>query len=212
MITTFVFSILNLSHTFGAFVHAHASWAYLVMFLTLFAETGLVIVPFLPGDSLLLITGTLAAQGTVNPLWAVLALLAGATVGNLSNFWIGSWVGPKVFHYEESRWFNPAHLHQAHGYFQRYGGVTLIIGRLIPVVRTFAPFVAGIGRMHFVRFLLYTLVGAGIWIGLLFGAGYYFGNIPWIRTHLIWGTLAIIVASVIPVGWHLLHRRARPAT
>jgi membrane-associated protein len=202
-------SILNLGPAFTHLVHAYRAWVYPVLFLILFAETGLVILPFLPGDSLLLVAGTLVAQGTLSAAPALIALLSGAILGNLSNYVLGTWAGPKVFHNERSRWFNPRHLHEARDFFQRYGASTIVIGRLIPIIRTFVPFVAGIGRMSWPRFLIYTLLGGGLWVGLLFGAGYSFGNVPVVRANLPWGLLAIGVLSVIPVAVHGLRRRRR---
>jgi membrane-associated protein len=197
-----LFSFFNLGHRLSDWVHTYRAWIYPMMFLVLFAETGLVILPFLPGDSLLLVAGTLVAQGTLSASPTLLALLSGAILGNLSNYALGAWAGPKVFHYERSRWFNPDHLREAHAFFQRYGASTIVMGRLIPIIRTFVPFVAGIGRMSRLRFVLYTLYGGGLWVGLLFGAGYYFGNVPVVRANLPWGILTIAVLSLIPVAVH----------
>ena len=212
MLPHVLLTFFDLGHRFGEWVHTYRSWIYPILFLILFAETGLIILPFLPGDSLLLVTGTLVAQGTLSAPPALLALLAGAILGNLSNYALGIWAGPRVFHSERSRWFNPSHLHEAHDFFQRYGASTIVIGRLIPIIRTFVPFVAGIGRMSRPRFALYTLLGGGLWVGLLFGAGYYFGNVPVVRANLLWGILAIAGLSVIPVAVHGLRSRRRRTT
>jgi membrane-associated protein len=180
---------------------------YVILFLIVFVETGLVIWPFLPGDSLLFVSGTLAATGEMDIVTLMVVLIAAALTGDNVNYWIGRLVGPKVFHYERSRWFNPAHLARAHAFYERHGGKTIILARFIPIIRTYAPFVAGVGAMRYARYIGFCIVAALLWVVSLCLAGYFFGNIPVVRENLSLVIVLIVLASITPgiVAW-IRHR------
>lgn len=184
-------------------------WVYAILFLIVFAETGFVVTPFLPGDSLLFVAGALCGAGSMD-LWVLNAtLIAAAILGNSVNYSIGRYLGPKVFHWENSRFFNKAALMKTHVFYEQHGGKTLVITRFIPILRTFAPFVAGIGAMTYVRFQAYNIGGAVLWVGSLSVAGYLFGNLPVIQNNLSLVILGIIVVSTLPAAIaYLKHRRA----
>jgi len=175
-------------------------WLYVVLFAIVFCETGLVILPFLPGDSLLFAIGALGAiPGSPLNLWLVgLLLVVAAVLGDAVNYSIGARLGPAVFHSEGSRWLNKKHLMAAHEFYEKYGGKTIILARFVPIVRTFAPFVAGIGKMTYSHFALYNISGAVLWVGLVMAAGRVFGGIPWVKAHFEAVLVAIIVISVLP--------------
>jgi membrane-associated protein len=188
----------------ASFVQAYGAWVYGLLFGIIFVETGVVVMPFLPGDSLLFVCGALAAGGLLS-LPVLLVLLIGAAIlGNQSNYAIGRRVGPRVFQWEASRWFNRAAFDQAHAFYERYGGVTLVAARFMPFVRTFAPFVAGVAQMSHRRFIAYDVIGAVGWVGGVTLAGFWFGNIGWIKSHLeliIWGAIFIPGALVLAGAW-----------
>jgi membrane-associated protein len=190
--------VLHLDQHLKLVVENHGGWVYLILFLIIFCETGLVVTPFLPGDSLLFVAGTLAATGAmyVHGLFALLVLAAFS--GDNCNYWIGRFVGPRVFSRKKSRLFNPAHLARTQRFYARHGGKTLILARFVPIVRTFAPFVAGIGRMVYPKFLFYSFCGGVLWIGFFVFGGYYFGNIPVVKQNLTLFILGIIVLSIMP--------------
>jgi membrane-associated protein len=175
-------------------------WFYVVMFAVIFCETGLVVTPFLPGDSLLFALGALAST-TTGPSFGVLFVLlcAAAIIGDAVNYAIGYRLGPAVFRYEKSRLFNKAHLLKAQAFYEKYGNVTIIVARFVPIVRTFAPFVAGIGKMEYHRFFLYNVVGAVGWVAVCLASGYWFGQIPWVKEHFEAVALGIVVVSVLPI-------------
>jgi membrane-associated protein len=187
----------------------YGTWVYAILFIIVFAETGFVVTPFLPGDSLLFVAGALCGAGAMD-LWVLNAtLIAAAVLGNSVNYSIGRYLGPKVFHWESSRLFNKAALMKTHVFYERHGGKTLVITRFIPILRTFAPFVAGIGAMTYVRFQAFNVSGAVLWVGSLSVAGYLFGNLPVIQNNLSLVILAIIVVSTLPAAIaYLKHRRA----
>ncbi len=186
-------------------------WLYVLLFAIIFCETGLVILPFLPGDSLLFALGALGSiPGTTIQLPVLAALLAiAAIIGDAVNYAIGLRTGPAVFHSEKNRFLNKKHLQEAHEFYERYGGKTIILARFVPIVRTFAPFVAGIGKMSYPKFALYNTVGAALWVGLMMGAGRLFGGIPWVRRHFELVIVAIVVISVLPAVIEFLRSRAR---
>jgi membrane-associated protein len=189
---------VHLDRHLAAFVAEHGAWVYALLFVIVFCETGLVVTPFLPGDSLLFVTGTIAAAGGMD-IGAVMAtLVAAALCGDNVNYWIGRNVGPRVFRLRDSRWFNPRHLERAHAFYDRHGGKTIILARFIPIVRTYVPFVAGIGAMPYLRYLAFCVVGALVWVLSLCLAGYYFGNIPAVKANLTLVILAIVLVSVSP--------------
>jgi membrane-associated protein len=187
-------------------------WFYGLLFLVIFCETGLVVTPFLPGDSLLFAVGALAAaQGSALSMPLLLALLiVAAVVGDAVNYAIGYRLGPKVFKYEKSRLFNRKHLLRAQEFYEKYGNKTIILARFVPIVRTFAPFVAGIGKMQYRRFLVYNVVGAVAWVALCLSSGYLFGQVPWVKENFEAVAVAIVVISVLPmvVEYVLARRRA----
>jgi membrane-associated protein len=189
-------------------------WLYGVLFTIIFCETGLVILPFLPGDSLLFAVGALGAlPGTPIHLWLLgCVMLVAAVLGDAVNYSIGARLGPAVFHKEGGRWLNRKHLLAAHEFYEKYGGKTIILARFVPIIRTFAPFVAGIGKMSYPQFALYNITGAALWVGLLMTAGRVFGGILWVRTHFETVVIAIIVISVLPAVIEFVRAKVRRET
>ena len=199
MIELFKEYFLHLDKHLPAFVDAHGAWVYGLMFVIVFAETGLVVTPFLPGDSLLFLAGFVAVGSTVvNPALLILILAAAAILGDTVNYSAGHFIGPKVFKKPKSLLFNPEHLQRAHRFYEKYGGETIIIARFMPIIRTFAPFVAGIGRMSYARFISYNVIGGAGWVTLLVLAGYSIGRLQIVRDHLSVVTMVIIALSVMP--------------
>jgi membrane-associated protein len=176
--------LLHADQYLTAFVAANGFWVYGVLFAVIFVETGVVVMPFLPGDSLLFIVGASAATGLLDITMSLGVMFAAAVLGNQANYTIGRWFGPRVFHWENSRWFNKKGFDRAHAFYEKYGGVTLIVGRFMPFVRTFAPFVAGVASMTRRRFTFFDVTGGALWIGSITLLGYLFGNLPWVRGHL----------------------------
>ncbi|MFZ4777917.1 MAG: DedA family protein [Terrimicrobiaceae bacterium] len=189
------------------FIQNYGVWIYALLFAIVFCETGLVVTPFLPGDSLLFAVGALAAQNLMD--WKILGplLLIAAVLGDSMNYAIGKWIGPKVFHFESSRFFKRAYLMKAHAFYEKYGGRAIILARFVPIVRTFAPFVAGVGSMNYPKFFLYNVVGAVLWVGLFVGAGYFFGALPFVQKNMKIVILGIIIVSVLPIAWEILKAR-----
>jgi membrane-associated protein len=181
------------------FVRQHGVWVYALLFVIVFCETGLVVTPFLPGDSLLFVVGTLAAVGGMDIVLVMGVLIAAALCGDNVNYWIGRWAGMKLF----ARWINPVYLQRTHDFYERHGGKTIIIARFVPIVRTYVPFVAGIGAMRYARYLAYCILGALLWVGSLCLAGYFFGNIPLIKNNLTVVILIIVLLSISPglIAW-----------
>ena len=204
--------LLHLDRHLHAVIQDYGVWTYLILLLIVFCETGLVVTPFLPGDSLLFAVGTFAAAGALDVWLVSVLLIAAAVVGDAVNYAIGAAVGPRVFRRDDVRFLNRRHLERTHAFYERYGPVTIVIARFVPIVRTFAPFVAGIGRMTYVRFAIYNVAGAVLWVVLLVGAGYLFGNIPVVRRNFSLVILAIIVISILPGVVEFLRQRggARP--
>lgn len=200
---------VHLDKHLAALLAQYGTWVYAILFLIVFAETGFVVTPFLPGDSLLFVAGALAATGGMD-IWMLNGtLIAAAILGNSVNYAIGRYLGPKVFHWESSRFFNRAALMKTHVFYEQHGGKALVISRFIPILRTFAPFVAGIGAMTYARFQAFNVAGAVLWVVSLSVAGYLFGNLPIIKNNLSLVILAIIVVSVMPAAiGYLKHRRA----
>ena len=201
--------LLHLDKYLDIMIQTMGLWSYVIIFVIIFCETGLVVTPVLPGDSLLFAIGTFAAIGSFD-LFAVTAVLTVAAIaGDTANYWIGHYLGPKVFHYEGSRFFNKQHLERTHQFYEKYGGKTIIIARFIPVIRTFAPFVAGIGSMTYRKFLAYNVVGGILWIFSLTLAGYFFGNIPVVRKNFSLVIMAIVVISCLPGVIEYLRQRGK---
>ncbi len=208
-ITSLIDLFLHLDQHLNIIIQDYGLWTYLILFIIIFCETGLVVTPILPGDSLLFAAGAFAAGGVLDPLWLFLLLGTAAVAGDTVNYWIGNWVGPKIFHQEEMRFFKKEYLIRTHEFYERHGGKTIIIARFIPIIRTFAPFVAGIGEMTYFRFISYNVIGGIVWIALFVFGGYYFGNLPMVKKNFTLVILAIIFISVLPgVIEFLRHRRA----
>jgi membrane-associated protein len=189
---------LHLDVHLGELIAQYGTGTYLVLALIVFCETGLVVTPFLPGDSLLFAAGAFAALGSFDPLILILLLSAAAILGDTVNYWIGAKIGPRAFT-GEYRFLKREHLERTHAFYEKHGGKTIILARFIPIIRTFAPFVAGIGTMHYTRFLAYNVVGGVLWVTLFVLAGYFFGNLPAVRNNFTLVILAIIVLSVMPI-------------
>jgi membrane-associated protein len=199
---------MHLDKHLAAFVAQHGAWVYALLFVIVFIETGLVVWPFLPGDSLLFVTGAIAAAGGMDLALVMTVLVAAALTGDNVNYAIGRWVGPRVFHYEQSRWFNPRHLARAHEFYERHGGKTIILARFIPIVRTYVPFVAGIGAMPYARYIGWCVVGALTWVLSLCSAGYFFGNLAIVKNNLGVVILLIVLISVSPALYAWLKSRS----
>ena len=209
-IKKFLDFVLHLNAHLDAFVQSYGLWVYLLLFVIVFCETGLVATPFLPGDSLLFAVGALCGVGSLDLLPSVVVLLVAAILGDTVNYWIGYWTGPKVFRQRASRWFNPSHLERAHEFTERYGGKAVVLARFVPIVRTFVPFVTGIGRMTYVRFMSYNVGGGVAWVLGFVLAGFYFGNIPTVKRNFTLVILGIIAVSMLPgVIEYLRYRQAR---
>ena len=208
LITTFVQYFLHLDKHLNVVIQAYGMWTYLILFLIVFCETGLVVTPILPGDSLLFAAGAFAALGSLQ-VEVVFGLLAVAAVaGDTVNYWIGHAVGPRVFK-EDVRFLKREYLERTHQFYERHGGKTIIIARFMPIIRTFAPFVAGIGSMTYARFITYNVVGGVAWIALFVMGGYYFGNIPVVKQNFTLVILAIIFISILPGIIEFARHRAR---
>lgn len=207
---------LHLDAHLAELVANYGVWVYAILFAIIFAETGLVVTPILPGDSLLFACGALAATGVLDP-WLVAGLLvAAAILGDAVNYSVGHYVGPKIFSAEDHAGFwhkllNRDHLRQAHAFFERHGGKAIVLGRFVPIVRTFVPFVAGAGEMTYATFAFYNVTGALIWVGLCVGAGYAFGNVPVVKENFSLVALGIVFVSLLPMAFELLKRRKAPA-
>lgn len=205
--------ILHVDVHLATFVQAYGAWVYALLFLIIFVETGVVVMPFLPGDSLLFVVGALCGAGLMSLPIAIGLLIAAAILGNQSNYAIGRYFGPRVFQWENSRFFNKKAFEQAHAFYEKYGGVTIIAARFMPFLRTFAPFVAGVAQMTRSKFTFFDVTGAILWVGGVTMAGYLFGNIPWVKEHLdkiIWGAILLPGVLVIFGAWKA--RRKAPAT
>lgn len=197
-ISHFIDLFLHLDKHLGELVKEYGTWTYLVLFIIVFCETGLVVTPILPGDSLLFAAGAIAALGSLNPHLLVVLLTIAAVLGDAVNYQIGRYVGPAVFKKEDSRFFRRAHLEKTHAFYERYGGKTIIIARFVPIVRTFAPFIAGVGQMSYKRFALYNVVGAILWVVIGVYAGYLFGGLKIVKENFSLIIIAIVLISLLP--------------
>jgi membrane-associated protein len=196
--------ILHVDVHLREFVAAYGNWVYALLFLIIFVETGLVVMPFLPGDSLLFVVGTLCGAGLMDYPASVGLLALAAVAGNQTNYTIGHAVGPRVFGWEQSRWFNRRAFDQAHAFYERYGGITIVLARFMPFARTFAPFVAGVAQMTRSKFSVYDVAGGCLWVGSIVTAGYLFGNVPWVAKNLsliIWGFILVPGLIAIVGAW-----------
>lgn len=206
-LAAFVDIVLHLDRHLELLVQQYGMWIYAILFAVIFSETGFVVTPFLPGDSLLFVAGALAALGGMDVGLLLIVLTLAAVFGNTLNYQIGRYLGPRVFHWESSRFFNRAALERTHAFYEKHGGKTLVLSRFLPLLRTFAPFVAGIGAMHWGRFQIFNIVGALAWVGSLILVGYWFGNLPWIRQNLTLVILGIIGVSLLPALFAWLSQR-----
>jgi len=210
LLTLLIDLVVHLDDHLQALVVNYGAWVYLILFLIVFCETGLVVTPFLPGDSLLFVAGAIAAAGGMNIHLLVVLLIIAAILGDAVNYSIGHYIGPRVLRDRNSRWLNPKHLERAHAFYERHGGKTIIIARFVPIVRTYAPFVAGAASMPYPRFALYNISGAVLWVTSLGYAGYFFGNIPVIKDNLTLVIITIIILSILPGVVEYLRHRNRP--
>ena len=204
--------ILHVDVHLTTFVQTYGTWVYALLFVIIFVETGVVVMPFLPGDSLLFVVGALCGLGLMNLPFVIALLIAAAVLGNQSNYTIGRYFGPKVFQWENSRFFNKRAFEQAHAFYEKYGGITIVAARFMPFLRTFAPFVAGVAHMTRSKFTFFDVTGAVLWVAGVTLAGYLFGNIPWVKEHLdkiIWAAILVPGLIVLFGAWRA--RRA-PAT
>ena len=212
LIAGFIDIVLHLDRHLQWLVTNYGTWVYAILFLIVFCETGLVVTPFLPGDSLLFVAGTLAAAGNMYVHGLFAALATASFLGDNTNYWIGRYVGPRVFKREGSLLLNPEHLARTQRFYDKYGANTIFFARFMPIVRTFAPFVAGIGRMQYARFLFFSFAGSIAWVGSLTYAGYYFGNVPVVKQNLTLVILAIVLISILPGIVEYLRHRKKPVT
>ena len=200
--------VLHVDRHLQTFVQAYGGWVYALLFLIIFVETGVVVMPFLPGDSLLFVVGAMCGLGLLSLSVSLALLFAAAVLGNQSNYTIGRIVGPRVFQWEDSRWFNRRAFDRAHAFYEKYGGITIVAARFLPFLRTFAPFVAGVAQMTRRRFTFFDVTGGALWVGSIVIAGYFFGGIPWVKDNLekiIWAMI-LIPGLVIMIGaWRARH-------
>lgn len=207
IIATLIDFILHVDKHLEVFVQSYGLWVYALLFAIIFVETGVVVMPFLPGDSLLFVVGAMCGVGLMDYTLSVGLLFAAAVLGNQSNYTIGHYLGPKVFQWEDSRFFNKQAFNQAHAFYEKYGGVTIIAARFMPFLRTFAPFVAGVAQMTRSRFTFFDITGGALWVGGIVTIGYFFGNIPWVKLHLdkiIWAM--ILIPGLVILGGALRAR------
>jgi membrane-associated protein len=209
IITTLLDFILHVDQHLQLFVQNYGVWVYALLFAIIFVETGVVLMPFLPGDSLLFVAGAMCGIGLMDYEILVPLLFVAAVMGNQCNYAIGRAVGPRVFQWENSRWFNRRAFDQAHAFYEKYGGITIVAARFMPFLRTFAPFVAGVAQMTRRKFTFYDVTGGALWVGGIVTVGYFFGNIPWVKTHLdkiIWAMIFIPGLLVLLGSWRARRR------
>ena len=204
--------LLHIDRHLQLFIQNYGPWVYVLLFLIVFVETGVVVMPFLPGDSLLFVVGAMCGVGLMDYGLSVGLLLAAAILGNQSNYAIGRFFGPRVFHWEDSRFFNRQAFNQAHAFYEKYGGITLVAARFLPFLRTFAPFVAGVAQMTRSRFTFFDVLGGTLWVVGLVNVGYFFGNIPWVKLHLdriIWAMILIPGVLLLIGSWKARRNKVR---
>jgi membrane-associated protein len=212
---TLVDFVLHVDKYLESFVTNYGAWVYALLFLVIFVETGVVVFPFLPGDSLLFVVGAMCGVGAMHYPFAVALLVAAAILGNQSNYTIGRYFGPKVFQWEDSRFFNKRAFEQAHAFYEKYGGITIVLARFMPFLRTFAPFVAGVAQMTRRKFSLYDVTGGVLWVGGVVTAGYFFGSMPWVKENLekiIWAMILVPGLLVLFGAWKARRNAVREKT
>jgi membrane-associated protein len=203
--------MLHMDHYLAQIITATHGWTYLILFLVIFVETGVVILPFLPGDSLLFMAGALAAStGVLNPVLLFVLMAAAAFLGDTANYWIGHKIGPAAFS-GKIRWLKKDHLDRTQAFYEKHGGKTIFLARFVPIVRTFAPFVAGVGKMRYSYFISYNIFGGIVWTALFIFLGYFFGNLEFVQNNFSLVVIAIIIISVLPAVWEVLKERRKPA-
>ncbi len=212
LISTLIDFVLHIDKHLDVLIQGYGLWVYLILFLIVFCETGLVVTPFLPGDSLLFAVGAFAARESLHLSWAFAILAGAAILGDTVNYWVGQIAGPRVFQSERSRFLNRKHLLRTHEFYERHGGKTIIIARFIPIIRTFAPFVAGIGQMAYPRFLSYNVIGGLGWVAIFLFGGFFFGNLDVVRRNFTLVIFAIIILSVMPAVIEFLRQRKLSAS
>lgn len=203
--------VLHLDKHLENIINFFGPFSYVFLFLIIFAETGLVVVPFLPGDSLLFVVGTLSGSGFLN-IWIVyFSLLAAAIIGDTVNYWVGHHIGPRVFSRENSKFFNKAYIEKTREFYEKHGGKTIILARFLPIIRTFAPFVAGVGKMHYRTFLFYNVIGAFAWITSLTFAGYFFGGLAIVKENFEYAVIGIVLVSLLPMVFEYIKHKKGPS-
>ena len=214
LVTLAIDFVLHVDQYLEAFVQSYGAWVYALLFLIIFVETGLVVMPFLPGDSLLFVVGAMCGVGLMDYSVAAGLMVAAASLGDQCNYSIGRYFGPKVFQWENSRFFNRRAFDQAHAFYEKYGGVTIILARFLPFIRTFAPFVAGVAEMTRSKFTLFNVVGAVVWVVGLVTVGYFFGNLPWVKANLekvIWALILVPGLLVLVGAWRARRKELQQA-
>ena len=209
--SVFIDVFLHLDKHLEVIAQSYGLWIYVILFLIIFVETGVVAMPFLPGDSLLFVAGAVAAIGGMSLPILMILLSAAAISGDAVNYSIGKWVGNKVFSWENSRWFNKEAFNKTHEFYEKHGPITIVIGRFMPFIRTFTPFVAGVGQMTYPRFAFYNVIGGLIWVCGLTSIGYLVGNHPWVKSHFSWVALSLIIIPTLPVLWVFLKHKLNRA-
>jgi membrane-associated protein len=213
LVTFLIDFILHVDKHLEVFIQNYGLWVYALLFLIIFVETGVVIMPFLPGDSLLFVVGAMCGVGLMSLPLSIGLLFAAAVLGNQSNYTLGRYFGPRVFQWEDSKFFNKRAFNQAHDFYEKYGGITIVAARFMPFLRTFAPFVAGVARMTRSKFSFYDVAGGALWVGGIVTAGYFFGSVPWVKANLekiIWAMILIPGLVVLFGAWKARRRAARP--
>jgi len=208
LIQTLIEYILHLDKFLGQIIQQYGTWTYLLLFLVIFMETGFVVTPFLPGDSLIFAAGTFAGMGYLNIAILFIVLCAAAILGDTVNYWIGHYIGPRAFS-GNIRFLKKEYLDRTHAFYEKHGGKTIIIARFIPIIRTFAPFVAGVGAMTYGKFITYNVVGGVLWVALFTFLGYFFGSLPFVRDNFTFVILAIVFISILPAVFEFLRERTR---
>lgn len=212
LLTYFIDVVLHLDKHLALLVQNYGVWVYAILFAIIFMETGFVVTPFLPGDSLLFVAGAVAAAGGMDPVLLAAVLITAALCGDNVNYWVGRYLGPRVFQFEGNRWLKRENLDRTHAFMEKHGPKAIIIARFVPLVRTFVPFVCGVGRLTYARFLGFSVLGALLWVGLLVPAGYFFGNLPVVKNNLTAVILLIVLLSILPgIIEYIKHKRSVPA-